>query len=68
MACGAALRLDGRMFVEKRSELIKVTLGADNILSRIQLHHLGLKGTVGIMAVTAFHQSFGDSVMEGLLK
>ena len=68
MACDASLRLNGRMFVEIRTELIKMTLRADGILGRIQLHHLGLKGAVGIMAVIAFHQSFGDSVMEGLLK
>ena len=68
MACHASLRFDGRVFVEIRTELIKVTLGADGILGGVQLHHLGLKRAVGIMAIVAFHQSFGDSVMERLLK
>jgi hypothetical protein len=56
------------MFVEIGAKLIKMALRADGILGRIQLHHLWLKRTVRIMAVIAFHQSFGNFVMKWLLK
>ena len=68
MAIGASLRLKRRMFIDKRSERVNVALGTNSVLGRTQAHHLGLESAMGIMAVGALNQAFGDSVMERLHK
>jgi hypothetical protein len=62
----AALGLYGRMFVDKRSGSLYVTLGADSTLIGIRSQHLVFKGAVRIMTIGASHQAFINLVVKGL--
>ena len=52
MAHDTALSLDGRMLVNPWPDRIDVTLGADCILRRTLLQHLGLESAMGVVAIT----------------
>ena len=53
VARGAALSLDGRMLVNKWSEGIDVTLGANGVLGRTRPKEVRLEGTVRVMTIRA---------------
>ena len=52
MAHDTALSLDGRMLVNPWPDRIDVTLGADRVLRRTLLQHLGLESAMGVVAIT----------------
>ena len=63
MARCAAFRLYGRVFKNKGAALFRVALDAD-LPVRVAEHHL-IAGSMRIVAIRAFHQSFGDAMMRG---
>ena len=60
----APVSLNRRMFVNKRSLLVCVTLDTGRIGSRRQSRLFEFEATVRIMAVAALHRAFQDFVME----
>ena len=66
VARNASLGLDGRMLVNKRPSSLGVALGADRVLIGSRLQVLGLKTSVGVVAIAAAHQSFIHLVVERL--
>jgi len=64
MARLAALDLDGRMFVNKRSLLVRVALEADRILRRGCPHLLGFDCAVYVVAIAALNQTLVDTVVK----
>ena len=64
MTSNAAFSLNRRMFVNKRSLLVCVTLDASCIRSRRQSRLFELETAVRIVAVAALHRAFQHLVME----
>src|ERR1700722_15047151 len=66
MAGGTALKLEGRMFVDKRTKGLCMALRADCVLIRARFEQLVLEGAMGIMAVGADQHTFIHFVVEWL--
>ena len=65
MARLASIDLYGRMFVNKRSLLVRVALEADRILRGGSPHLLGFDRAVHVVAIAALDQPFIHPMMEG---
>jgi len=65
MARLAALDLDGRMFVNKRTLLVRVALEADRILGGGSPHLLRFDCAVYVVAIAALNQTLVDAVVKG---
>ena len=65
MARLTAFDLDGRMFVNKRTLLVRVALEADRILRRGSSHLLRFDCAVRVVAIAALNQALVDAVVEG---
>src|SRR4051794_17639426 len=66
MTTAAALRLDRNMFIDERSEFVRVTLVADCVAARQGLN-LAQSGTaMDVVTVATTNEAFVDSVAIGL--
>ena len=61
---GAALGLDGRVLIDERASLLRVTLDAHHVPLGRALQVLLLIGAVRVVAVSAFHQPLVHFVIE----
>ena len=68
VACSAALGLDNRVLVDKRSGRFRMALGADRIHLRGRAQILPAEGSVRVVAVRALNEAFFHLVMERLVE
>ena len=62
----AAVRLNWRVLVNKRTLLVSVTLDAGSINASRQSRLFQLKSAMRVVAIAALHRSFKHAVMERL--